>query len=804
MGMLHERLRVTLLGEARPPRRLGRFELRTRIGSGGMGTVYEGWDPHLSRPVALKLLRLDGRLSQARLRHEAHVLARLKHRHIVTVFDIGSTDDRVYVAMERIDGCELNTWFETRPHWRAVVRAFGQAARALAYAHDEGVVHGDIKPSNLLLDAQRDVKLIDFGLAQLREEAMASVAAPVAAGDSTTGVGGTLGYAAPEKLRARADSPAADIFSLSVALYEGLNGERPFPNGDSQDFDDAVGHGAAPIPGVPRAVGRIVQRGLAHDPEDRWSSAHELASALERTLQPRRWWPLAAGVGVAIFAGVGGWSMRRAAPGLDCDRAGASAAARWQDARDGVQAPFSGAGQAYLVDSGARVVGGVDDYVRELAAAQRSACNSVTNESASTPRDAVARCLQRRERSLFELVTRLSTEPSERTLRGSVSAVYALPPVEDCADSRYLATQFKPPDDLSLRGPVAALMSELQSVHPMVENAEFAKANARLSELLEQVNALGFAPLRVEALQTFAVVTSHQARYEESLRYSTEAFFLAREHHLEVRALKIASNLVGLHTDRGDYEEALRWGRHAESLLVDSPDPIVSSKLHYTVSITLQRLARFDEAQTRLERALQIRENALGPDHFLTADARFELGTVALQQDRLDIAREQIEQARGDFAKALGPRHPGVATANNNLGLVFAKQGDLVEAERVWRECLEIREQAFGPEHPSLSSTLANIALVVVELGRPQEALPLAQRGLAIRQATLGDEHPAVGRSLMSLAEVHEQLGQLEAAENNYRDALATLRHTLDDDHPEVENAAARLSEVAAMRESGR
>ena len=281
-----------------------RYRIERQLGAGGMGVVYAARDAHLGRAVAIKLVgpRIDPGSGQGQLAREARAMANLSHPNIATVYDIGVSSDRLFVVMELIDGGTAADWLKAEPRsWREVVGIYLQAARGLAAAHAAGFVHRDFKPENVLLGRDGVARVSDFGVARLLGDGDRALPSGGADGDEirTAGVG-TAGYVAPEILRGERVDGRADQFSLCVAVYAGLYGERPFPplEGASR-MAETLGALRVPRGGlVPRWLQRIVTRGLAADPRERWPTIAALVSAIERRLGRRRR-ALALGLGAA-------------------------------------------------------------------------------------------------------------------------------------------------------------------------------------------------------------------------------------------------------------------------------------------------------------------------------------------------------------------------------------------------------------------------------------------------------------------------------------------------------------------------
>jgi predicted Ser/Thr protein kinase len=298
----------TVIGDA--------FEVVRRLGAGGMGTVYLGVDRALGRDVAIKV-HSAVQAEDATLR-EAQVTARVRHTNVVTVYEVGEHEGRVFVAMEFLGGGNLREWLATPRPWRAIVDRFVAAGQGLIAAHAVGVVHRDFKPANVLIEDDRTC-VSDFGLAR------PLVVSDLAVGSGTTGAG-TPAYMAPEQHRGEAVGPAADQFAFCVALWEALYGAHPFPG--ARDVRDRFERGPSPPAArgdVPPRLEAILRRGLAADPPSRWPSMAALLAADLRARR-RRWLGIAVAVTVAAAAAAGAAVAMVPSPSVPRGLAAAAAA----------------------------------------------------------------------------------------------------------------------------------------------------------------------------------------------------------------------------------------------------------------------------------------------------------------------------------------------------------------------------------------------------------------------------------------------------------------------------------------------
>ena len=260
----------------------GRYRVATKIATGGTSTVYRGLDTRLDRPVALKVM--DSRYAGdqqflTRFQLEARTVARLKDPGLVAVYDQGLDARHPFLVMELVEGGTLRELLAERgpmpPH--AVAAVLRPVLGGLAAAHRAGLVHRDVKPENVLISDEGEVKIVDFGLVRAVAEAGIT---------STSVILGTAAYLSPEQVRDGNASPRSDVYAAGIVAYELLTGQTPF-SGDSalsvayQRLDTDVPPPGSVISGVPAQFDELVGRATARDPADRYADAHDMAAELD-------------------------------------------------------------------------------------------------------------------------------------------------------------------------------------------------------------------------------------------------------------------------------------------------------------------------------------------------------------------------------------------------------------------------------------------------------------------------------------------------------------------------------------------
>jgi serine/threonine protein kinase len=335
--------------------KLGRYEIRSKIGAGGMGEVYLAMDERLGRKVALKLLPENLKIDEEarrRFEQEARATSALNHPHIVTIYDVASEDHRDFIAMEYVEGESLRDLLARgKLEIKRAVDFAAQAASALSAAHQQGVIHRDIKPDNLMITERGQIKILDFGLAKLveKQRGIADLSELTTAfvdtgprGDTAVGtIMGTVSYMSPEQARGEKLDDRTDIFSLGVVLYEMLTGRRPFEGKSAVDTLHAIINKEPPPvteinPQAPPELADILGKALAKEPAERYKHAGDFELDLRRlkraiesnslislqakqALQPQSWWPgrramlVWSIIGVLLLVGglMAGWMLGR-------------------------------------------------------------------------------------------------------------------------------------------------------------------------------------------------------------------------------------------------------------------------------------------------------------------------------------------------------------------------------------------------------------------------------------------------------------------------------------------------------------
>jgi tetratricopeptide (TPR) repeat protein/predicted Ser/Thr protein kinase len=786
--------------------RLGRYALLRVLGEGGMGVVFAAYDEELDRRVAIKLLTPRGGAAQDRewLLGEAKAMARLSHPNIVQVYDVGTYDGQLFLAMEFVVGATLREWLQERPRsWREVVAVMIEAGRGLQAAHEAGLVHCDFKPHNVLVAGDGRVRVLDFGLALLQTRGGPRRPPGAAEISRVSMVAGTPAYMAPElHLRAQPDA-RSDQFAFCVTLYEALYGRRPFTAATAQGLEQALIEAVPPTPPadarVPAWLRRAVLRGLAGDPTARWPGMAALLGELARdpARSARRWLLAAATAGVAAVLA---WTLARQRAleaelqAHRCDDVGDLAGVWDPGRREAVRAAISGARVAYAADTWRRVADRLDDYAARWSTIRVAACELHDRGAQSDLLyERRVACLEQRRAELAALVDVLGTADAGVVTK-AVRATADLRPLEPCADAERLLSPVATPDTPEAAAAVGRLRRTLAAVRAELLAGRLREAQAQLDAAMPAVTATRHAPLIAEAKYQGGLIADGLGDYKAAAELHEAALWAAEESRHELVAAEAAIRLafeVGVRLTK--FEDAAIWERLAAAAQRRHGARELEIRLLSTRATIASRRGDFAGARAGLETALDEALAVYGPRHFEVAVLLSNLGSIAGQSGDHARAGEYSLRALELLESLLGPDHPDVATIAGNAGSAAIARADYPEAERLLTRALTIYERSIGAEHPDIARLLNNLASVRDRQGAFEDARVLHERALAMRRKLLGDNHTDTANSAANLGDTLLGLGRAAEARGHLARAVEAHRAAVGVDHPRYGAALALL-----------
>jgi tetratricopeptide (TPR) repeat protein len=706
---------------------IGPYRLVSALGMGGMGVVYraERVTPDFVQRVALKLLP-SGCTSaelEARMALERKVLAQLEHPGIARLIDGGTTPEgQSFIAMEYVEGkplAEFARWLPVRQKLRLIL----EICDALEFAHQHLVVHGDLKPGNILVTNEGHAKLLDFGLAaRLEVEGLPS---------GRTENWFTPAYASPEQIRGQRVTTSTDIYALGVILYELLSGVRPYETSGLPpvelenricEFNPPPPSDLAPAKSRRELRGdldAIVLRALAKDPAERYASVYRLAEDLRRHLLQRP---------VTARGATAGYTLAKY---LLRNRTALSTAALL----------------AALLVIGAVAL---DKYVDE-----------------------------RHER---EMASRVAAQAEEVTAL-AVDLIRAADPRDgigdvDAASLAQLHFELGRAERLSGQPLVQArLFDALGQVFVSVGEHQLGRnLLERTLALRQKLHGINH-PDVLESLEHLARALEAEGEFRRAEEFFRQA--LAREEILfpldDLRRARTLSALGELLSNTGQLRES--EALHRESLYIRSrklpADHALVAASRLGLAGALEREGDYASAETIIREVLATRRQALGPEHSEVGAILLHLATVVAERPSGDREAERLAKEGVDIqTRALGAeslqRVPGLLVYAH----VLAQRGHHEEAEQELRTALELRTRVLGARHPEVAATLDELSDEIEAQGRPVAAETMRRESLAIRRAGLGARHPAVGGSLSRLARTAAAEGDWVTAESLAREAL--------------------------------
>jgi eukaryotic-like serine/threonine-protein kinase len=795
-GILERRLSgatMALGEESLRDRRIGPYRVVRELGRGGMGVVYlaERVDGEFQREVAIKLLRNspDAEELHRRFIAERQILASLSHPHIAQLLDGGTTEGQLpYLVMEYVDGLPITAYCDRHGlDIAARLRLFVDVCRAVSSAHQNLVIHRDIKPGNILVTATGQVKLLDFGIAKLLNSSIGGTALPHT---RTTFRVMTPEYASPEQVRGDPLTTGSDVYALGVVLYELLAGRRPYEirTGAAQELQELVcereperpstrarrppsaDESDAPTPAAiassrgtsPDRLERvltgdldaIVMMALRKEPRRRYGSAELLAEDIERHLGGR---PVhARHPSRAYYLGK---FLRR-------HRTAASLGAI-----------------AFL-----SLVAGIAVAVKQTAAARRE-------------RDRATTALAQAQQALRE------SEETTSFLAGLFDVDVPAPGSATPGTTK----------ELIARGMVQV---EQLKDHPLVQ-ARMLEGMGRIYQNAGQIADAKFAYERSLALRRAngagesaeaATTLLHMATPLRIMGSYVAADSAARQ------ALRIYEKLNGpsdpstadawqmlsmLAVYRSDLVASEAYARRSVEIRTaayGADDP----RIAYSVEMlggALRRLGRYDEGERYMRQAIVLYEHDKGPNDISLVVPLYRLAdAVVIDHEDYAEAARLMERGLAISKAVLGEGHPRTAYALEFLGSLESRRGNFAKAERMSRQAVEIFDRTLGIHDVALADAYADLAKVYSRVGRWSEAEATQRTAIGAYETALGRAHSAYAGAIGGLCEIHLHAGRLAEAETECQTTLAIREHALGTSNLGLINPLMLLGDIRAQR----
>jgi serine/threonine-protein kinase len=739
----------------------GHYRILERVGSGGMGVVYRGYDAHLDREVAIKVLNpgtIADDHSRKRFRNEALALSKLNHPNIATVHDFETHEGRDFLVMEFIQGIKLaDRLVEGSLPEKDVIALGIQLAEGLSAAHEHAVVHRDLKPGNLLLNSEGRLKILDFGLAKLRLPAKESPASETLS--ETHAIAGTLPYMAPEQVLGGEIDARTDIHAAGIVLYEMATGLHPFSAVDRSELISAILR-SAPTPAsrcnsrLSPELARIIGKCLEREPEDRYQSAKELGIDLRRLqlgtmndLQPAARlprWQSAKWVQPAMFI-VGAIIVLAVALAVANRHGLVSGGVNTRRIQSLAVLPLANLSgdpqQEYFADGMTEELITNLGKVRALRVISRTSVMQYKQTQKTVPTiagelnvDAIVEGSVVRSGSRVRITAQLIQAKAERqlwseTYERNVSDILALQSDVAQAITSEVKAKVTPQEQARLanRRPVNPEAYELY-LKARYLSSKWPDEEAKKSIIYIQ-QAIALDPTYAPAYADLADYHSYEALY--GLRQLNETVPMARA--AVGQALELDETLSEAHAELGEINFTFDWDwtgaeKEFKRAIVFNPN---SSRAHLKYSVFLISLGRSGEAVTEAQKALE-----LDP---LTVGTNFGLGWVLYYARKHD---ESIAQLKKTLELA-----PDLAYPNAVLGWNYAQK-------RMFPEAVASCQKAVAALPDQV--VLGSCGMVYAVARKRQDALTLLSR--------LKSPPPEMSLDPYNVAILYDGLGETDSA----------------------------------------
>lgn len=788
---------------------IGHIRIMERLGKGGMGEVYVGFDDKLERKVAVKAIGAKSRLdpqAKSRFLREARVLSQLEHPNICQIYDYIEGKGSDYLLLEFIDGKNLKYRINEGIDKLLKLKIAEQIAQVLVAAHEKGIVHRDLKPSNVMVTDKKEVKVLDYGLArfikakhegkepeindkveppkldteaQMDQEDVTmtlpqkddksepdSDQPPIMTFKTKDGaIMGTPLYMSPEQARGETTSAASDMYSFGLLLQQLFTGKAPYD--DTVDkttiLNKAMKAETIPVTGISADLTTLINRLKSPVPTARPSATEALEKIHRIREKPKR---RTRNLIISVVA-----------------------------------LAFVLLGFKYMLDLRRE---------RELALQARDEATNVADFlvdlfAVSDPGEARGNTITAREildKGAKEIEQSLQDQPlTKASFMDTMGTVYRkLGLYKESRPLLRKALEIREnqlgPEDLQVARSLMSLawLSERQGKFPEAE--EYSQRSIEIREKRLESDHPDIA----KSLHLLGRIYFSQIKFNEAMPLYKRALEI-REKTLGPNHPDVAesfNDLGTLHYLQNQFDEAEQYYKSAldirESVLgADHPD--VGQTLNSLAGLYLW-LERYDKAEPLYQRSLAIRQKTLGPDHAEVATSYNNIAILHFYQRNYATAEKYYNKSLEIQKKSLREDHPAIADGLEDLAYLYQDTGRIDEAEAMYKQAILIKEKAFGSDNPELASILQNLAYIYIDQGHHSKAEEYIKRALNIIEKAFGPQHPRVALILGDLGYLYLKAGKYNESEKQYKSAIAMLEEEVGREHIRIAEYLSGLGEL--------